>query len=360
MNVPQILTAKALAVAYNNGSRSSHGALSTTVKVKIDNRSSKEGTSASNLSGGVDRPMGVRELAGYMWAWGDKPPIFVNDLFDLIFTMDGVYAVQIVGAGNTGVRCRGIEVIVEPYDKQKKNFVYYLVHIGGAGSDFSDAGLVSGLADLPDTTQPTLLNVKSLGVQFAYWVPTGQTLNGTVGPALTWSPLCYYAGMKLSISALADPTWASCLNGIAYFPPGTIDWKLELGQFLERWPIPKAVNSGVPYMLPGEPGATPGTYNINGDAVYPDLDAVVGIRMVTRVNSNLTANSYWQLLYGTLSEKAADLDHDSSQSMQVRYVFEKAGSMLSRTNDTGYSVGSISYVTGDNTGGSPTTTQFWP
>ena len=360
MDVPQIIVAKSLAVAYNNGTRSSGAQpLSTTGKIKVDNRSSKDRTGASNLSGGFDRPDGIRELAGYMWAWGDCPPIFTNDLFDVVFTMDGVRAVQIVGSGNTGVRCRGIEVVVEPYSKGKKNLVYYIVNTGGAGNDFTDAGLVTGIASLPDTTAPTFLNTKSLGVQFAYWNPSTH--------ALVWSKPCYHTHMRLTIDAAADADWSSCLNGIAYFPEGTIDWRLQLGQRTNRWPIPVSPNAGLPYMLtsqpaPSDPSTNPGSMNTSGDLVYPDLDSVVGVRMATQVNSDLSFNSYWQLLYGKLAAKIGEFDHDSLDPMEVAYVFEKCGSPPSKTADTGYDVGSIAYVTGQTGGGGTggSTTTFWP
>lgn len=338
--IPAIRTAKALAVTYNDGSGAT--AVSTTGKIKFVNVAGKDGTAASNLSGGVDRPMGVRDITGsYLYAWGDCPPMFPNDLFDLSFTMDGATAVQIAGAGNTGVRCRGIEVVVEPYDKKKKNLVYYIAHLAGAGDDVSATGTVPS-----DTTDPTLLSVKSLGVQLAYWNPTTH--------ALVWSTVCYFAGMRLLIQALANPAWPSCLNGIAYTPAGNIDWRLELGECLDEWPIPRTPNSGLPYMLTSEPASTPGALNASGDLVYPDLDCVVGARMITRVNAALTPVAYWQLLYGTMSEKSGEFDHDSRDPMIVNFVFEKCGSMLSRTGDTGYDVGSIAYV---NNG---VTTTFWP
>ncbi len=65
-NIPQIITGKNVVV---NG-------VSTLGLVKIDNRASKAVVQASNLSGGADRPDGIRELNGYYWAWGDTPPVF--------------------------------------------------------------------------------------------------------------------------------------------------------------------------------------------------------------------------------------------------------------------------------------------
>ena len=365
MQIPQIITAKALAVAYNNGTRSS-GAnpLSTTGRLKIDNRCSQDRTGASNLKGGFDRPNGIRELAGYAWAWGDLSPVFPNDLFDLSFTLDGLNAVQIASGDSSysGVRCRGLDIIVEPYEKNKKNLVYYIINIGGAGNDFSAADAVPS-----DTSTPQLLSTKSLGVQFGYWSPTAH--------ALVWSEPCYFTHMRLSIEAVADADWSSCLNGIAYFPAGTIDWKLQLGQRTNRWPIPVSPNAGLPYMLANGalPGYTlsqpppsvaitnaagvtttgPGSLNSSGDLAYPDLDSVVGIRMATQVNADLSFKAYWQLLYGMLDAKSGEFDHDNPDPLQVAYVYEKCGSPSARTNDTGYDAGSISYVNGG-------TTQFWP
>lgn len=361
MNVPEIIIAKSVVVNFTAAGGTAT-AFSTNGRLKIDNRSSKDYIAASNLQGGVDRPLGIRELNGYAWDYGDVPPINSNtslpvkpnDLIDIAFTLDGATAVQVASSG-TGVRVRALEVFVNPYTEGKENVVYYIVHIGGAGTDFS------ATASIPtDSTTPRIYSTKSLGVQFAYWVPTGHTYNGTTGPALTWTQQCHYAGMHLKIQAIADPDWSSCLNGIAYYPAGLIDASIELGKRIQTWPI-DTNPANVPPMLTGQPVATPGSVNSSGDLAFPDLDSIVGIRMVTQVNSDLSPNSYWELLYGMLGQKSGEFNQKSTKPISVEYVFEKCGSMASRSANTGYDVGHIVYKTGiasDGSGG--TSYQIWP
>lgn len=255
--------------------------ISTLGKIKIDNRSTKSPMLASNLQGGADRPEGIRELQGYYWAWGDTPPVFPNDLFDLRFTLDGNTAVEVVNGSvaGIGVRCRAIEIFAEPFDPKQDNMVYYLVHFGGAGNDFSTSATVP-----TDTSAPVKYSTRGLGLQ------------------LDDATVCYIAGMHLKIQALAEPDWSSCLNGIAYFPAGPIDWSFNFAQRVKAWPQP----------------ATPGSL------VYPDLDGVKKIYMATQTNADLSFKAGWTLEYGKLGRKSGEFDHKSRTPMTVEYLMEKS------------------------------------
>ena len=286
---------------------------------------------ASNLRGGVDRTNGIRELTGYFYAYGDTPPVFPNDLFDLQFTLDGVGGVQVADSGG-GVRCRAIEIIVEPYDPEKKNLVQYIVYFGGAGNDFTTWS--------PSTNNawPIYYPTKGLGLQLAYWD----------GSQLQWDTLCYVAGMKLRIEALADADYSSCLNGIAYFPPGDIDWSLTVSQRTNLWPLPVSPNVSPPMLAysgghqapPSIPNANPGSVNATGagDLVWPDLDAIVGVRMNTQLNSDTTVKAFWQLLYAMCDRKGGTFDHKTKLPLTVEYLLEKCTSMPSKAS---WDVGSI-------------------
>jgi hypothetical protein len=333
MNLPQVILGKSIVV---NG-------VSTNGRIKIDNRSSKDYIAASNLYGGVDRAYGIRELSGYIWGYGDLPPVFPNQSFDLQFTLDGSKAVAVGTGGNDGVRCLGIEIFANPYEQNKENAVYYIVHFGGMGTDFSDASVPT------DVTQPRIYSTKSLGVKFGYWNKTTH--------ALVYTEPCYFAGMHLKIVAYADPDWSSCMNGIAYYPAGQLDWSLELTKRTSVWPI-DTNPAVVPPMLTGQPASTPSVVNADGDYPFPDLDSVLAIQMATRTNADLSFNSYWQLLYGMLSAKSGDFNQKTTKPLTVDYTFEKSTSMYSRNADTGWSAGQIAYVTGSP--GSTVTTQKWP
>ena len=366
MNIPAILTGKNVVAAFNTGG--GVAPVSTLGRLKIDNRASQDFIAPSNMGGGVDRPDGIRELNGYFVAYGDAPPVttltgtnsgtgtggtrplFVNDLCDLIYTIDGLTGVQVVGSGNTGVRLRALEVFVEPYTKEKTNLVYYNLSFGGAGNDFSLASSAP-----TDTSSPIELSTKSLGMQFAWW-NIATVLTPPATHQLIWSPLCYFAGMRLKIVAYADMDYSSCLNGIGYYPAGNIDFTLELGERLNRWPIPVSPNAGAPYMIPGQPTTSPfsgpGTRNAGGDLVYPDLDSVVGCRMITRVNSDLSPNSYWELLYCMLDSKGGEFDRRTREFMTVNFLFERCSAPQSQVSDTGWALGHIAYVTGVQPGSS--------
>jgi hypothetical protein len=352
MNLPQIITGKNVVVAYNTGS--GYTGVSTGAKIMIDNRSSKSPLMASNLSGGADRPQGIRELNGYFYAYGDLPPVWPNQLFDLSFTMDGVGAVQIASTSpaGAGVRCRGFELVVEPYTEQKKNAVYYVVHFGGAANDFSVGSVPS------DSSAPKIYCTKSLGLSLSYWNPSTH--------ALVWSSPCYVAGMQLKVMSLADPDWPSCVKGIAYHPSGTTDWSLKLGQRQNLWPLPVSPNPGANPMLtsqpaPSVPDTKPGSVNSSGDLAWPDLDSVNGVRISTQLNNDLSTLARWELLYGMLGQKQGLFDHESLKALTVDYLMEKCGSPPSRSADTGYDVGHILYTTGIATDGSGgTSTTYWP
>ena len=349
MNLSEIITGKDLTATFNPGGGSL--AFSTLGRVKIDNRSVKTPIAASNLKGGLDRSQGVRELAGYIWDYGDAPPlytptsdnnaikygssrpIFPNDLLDLAFTIDKAKAVQIASSG-TGVRFRGLEVVVSPAVDGEESNVFYILHIGGAGTDFTATATIPN-----DGTAPVILPVKSLGVKLAYYNASTHSL--------VWSPVCYFAGMHLKITADSDPDSSSCLNGVSYHPAGNIDWSLMLGKRVSQWPIPTSP-AAVPPMLTGQaapsvPNTNPGSANSAGDLVYPDLDSVVGIQMATRLNADLTFNSYWQMLYGILGQKSGEFRSKSTKAQVVEYTFDKCSSMASRTGDTGWDAGSVVY-----------------
>ena len=232
--------------------------VSTLGHVKIDNSSEKGRMQASNLGGGVDRPDGIRMLKGYYYAYGDTPPVFVNDLFNLTFTLNGL-----TGTQNTSVRCLGLEIFANAYEPGKDNLVFYVVHFGGAGVDFT-TGSAAG-----DNTAPSILNTKGLGLN----------LSGAVLP--------YIAGMHLKIEALADPDWNSSLNGIAFYPRGDIDWMLD-------W-----------------------TQRVNEFSLTPDLDSIHAVTMQT---NGLVG---WHLEYGKLGKRGGTFDHKTKLPLTMDYILEK-------------------------------------
>lgn len=245
--------------------------VSTLGGLRLDNRSEKSPVHASNLSGGVDRVCGIRKLQGYYWAYGDTPPVFPNDLFSLSFTLNGAADTW---AQNTSVRCRGIEVIADAYDERQENAVYYIVHFGGAGVDFTTG---SGAAPT-DSTQPAKYCTKGLGLK----------LDGVLQE--------YIAGMHLRVVAIADEDTNSTLNGIAFYPAGDIDWTFEYTQRVKQWPV------------------------------TPALDSVVTIQMATQLTAGLAFLRYWELAFGQLASKESQFDRKTRKPLSVQRTYEKCTS----------------------------------
>ena len=106
------------------------------------------------------------------------------------------------------------EVIYTDYEENKDNLVYYVVHFGGAGTDFTTGSPVS------DNSSPIKICTKGLSCVFG-----------------TDPPLPYVAGMHLKVEALADPDWNSSLNGIAFYPQGDIDWTFDYSQRVNQFAL---------------------------------------------------------------------------------------------------------------------------
>ena len=137
--------------------------------------------------------------------------------------------------------------------------------------------------------------------------PLAQVSGGTT--------LSYIEGMHFKAMALSDPTWNSSTNGLGFYPVGDIDWQFEFTQSINQWQM-----------------GTIGSY------VYPDLDAVQSLYMMTRLNSSGTPTNGWGLEYGMLEQKGGLFDHKTKKvlGMQFRLAKCNSGSKLgSITNPTG-------------------------
>jgi hypothetical protein len=106
--------------------------VSTASKGRILRVSEAGPAHASNFKGGTGRGCGVGDWQGYFMAYGHTPPLFPNDTFTLVCSLDNT------NSASGDAICTGIDIVVpnEP-ERDGKNYVFYRVYFGAMGADLT-------------------------------------------------------------------------------------------------------------------------------------------------------------------------------------------------------------------------------